>query len=46
MSEVITFIIGALVGVAAGLLIYRKHSAKAQSLEAKGKSMLDALKGK
>jgi gas vesicle protein len=46
MSYVITFIIGALVGVAAGLLIYRKHSAKAQSLEAQGKSMLDALKGK
>lgn len=46
MSYIVTFIIGAAVGVAAGLLIYRKHSAKAQSIEAKGKSLLDALKNK
>ena len=46
MSYIITFLVGALAGVLAGLLIYRKHSAKAQSLEAQGKSILDALKGK
>lgn len=30
----------------AGALVMRKHKAKADSLEAKGKSLLDALKGK
>jgi hypothetical protein len=30
----------------AGALVMRKHKAKADSLEAKGKSILDALKGK
>jgi hypothetical protein len=30
----------------AGALVMRKHKAKADTLEAKGKSILDALKGK
>lgn len=46
MSYIITFLIGAALGTVAGLLIYRKHSGKAQSIEAKGKSLLDVLKGK
>jgi hypothetical protein len=35
-----------LVGFVAGALVFRKHAAKAADLEAKGKSILDALKGK
>ena len=30
----------------AGFLVHRRHAAKAASLEAKGKTILDALKGK
>ncbi len=30
----------------AGALVFRKHAAKASELEQKGKSILDALKGK
>jgi len=30
----------------AGLLVMRKHKAKADTLEAKGRQALDALKGK
>jgi hypothetical protein len=30
----------------AGLLVMRKHKAKADTLEAKSKALLDALKGK
>jgi hypothetical protein len=30
----------------AGLLVMRKHKAKADTLEAKGRTILDALKGK
>lgn len=30
----------------AGALVMRKHKAKADTLEAKGKSILDVLKGK
>ena len=33
-------------GFVAGLLVMRKHRAKLDSAEAKGRSLLDALKGK
>ena len=33
-------------GFVAGLLVMRKHRASAESIEAKGRSLLDALKGK
>jgi hypothetical protein len=33
-------------GLVTGLLVMRKHRAKASELEAKGKTILDALKGK
>lgn len=46
MSYIITFLIGAALGTVAGLLVYRKHSGKAQAFEAKGKSLLDILKGR
>jgi F0F1-type ATP synthase assembly protein I len=39
-------LIALLVGFIAGALVFRKHAAKASELEAKGKSILDALKGK
>jgi hypothetical protein len=42
----ITHILAILVGFVAGALVMRKHKAKADTLEAKGKSILDALKGK
>jgi len=42
----ITHILALLVGFIAGALVMRKHKAKADTLEAKGKSLLDALKGK
>ena len=46
MSYLILFLTGLLIGVVAGLLIYRKHSASLKSTEDKGKSILDALKGR
>ena len=42
----ITHILALLVGFVAGALVFRKHAAKANELESKGKSLLDALKGK
>ena len=42
MSYLIVFALG----VVAGLLVMRKHRASAESIEAKGRSLLDALKGK
>ena len=42
----ITLILSFLVGFVAGALVFRKHAAKASELEAKGKSILDALKGR
>lgn len=41
-----TFLIGLLIGFIAGLLVFRNNSAKAAKLEDKGKTLLDALKGK
>lgn len=35
-----------LAGFVAGALVFRKHAAKAASLEEKGKAALDALKGR
>ena len=46
MSYLILFVTGLLIGVAAGLLIYRKHAASLKASEDKGKSILDALKGR
>jgi F0F1-type ATP synthase assembly protein I len=42
----ITHLIALLVGFIAGALVFRKHAAKATELEQKGKSILDALKGR
>ena len=41
-----SFLIGLVVGFIAGLLVYRNNAAKAASAESKGKTILDALKGK
>ena len=46
MSYLILFLTGLLIGAVAGLLIYRKHAASLKSTEDKGKSILDALKGR
>jgi F0F1-type ATP synthase assembly protein I len=46
MSYAILFITGLLIGFVAGLLVYRKHTDRLKSTEDKGKSILDALKGK
>jgi uncharacterized membrane-anchored protein YhcB (DUF1043 family) len=40
------FLIGLVLGVIAGLLISRKNRSKLEAAEAKGKTILDALKGK
>ena len=42
----ITHLLALLVGFLAGALVMRKHKAKADSIEAKGRTLLDALKGK
>lgn len=42
----ITHLIALLAGFIAGALVFRRHAAKASELEQKGKSILDALKGK
>jgi type II secretory pathway pseudopilin PulG len=39
-------ILSFLAGVAVGVLVMRKHAAKAAALESKGRSLLAALKGK
>lgn len=41
-----SFLIGLAVGLVSGLLISRKHRAKLESAEAKGRSLLDVLKGR
>jgi len=43
---IIAIIVSLLVGFVAGALVFRKHASKASELEAKGKTILDALKGK
>jgi hypothetical protein len=42
----ITYLSLLAVGFIAGALVMRKHKAKADTLEAKGRQALDALKGK
>ena len=39
-------LISLVVGFIAGALVFRKHAAKATELEAKGKTILDVLKGR
>jgi uncharacterized membrane-anchored protein YhcB (DUF1043 family) len=39
-------LISFIAGLITGLLVMRKHSAKASALEAKGRQALDALKGR
>lgn len=46
MSYLILFVTGLLIGFAAGILVYRKNATKLKSTEDKGKSILDALKGR
>ena len=46
MLHLILFVTGLLIGLVAGLLIYRKHLDKLKAAEAKGKSIVDALKGR
>ena len=46
MSYLILFVTGLLIGAVAGLLIYRKHAASLKASEDKGKTILDALKGR
>jgi len=41
-----THLLALLIGFIAGALVMRKHKAKADTLEAKGRQALDALKGK
>jgi len=42
----ITAIISFVLGLVTGLLVMRKHKAKADSIEAKSKALLDVLKGR
>ncbi len=42
----ITHLFALLVGLVAGALIMRKHKAASDSIEARGRKLLDALKGK
>jgi F0F1-type ATP synthase assembly protein I len=46
MSYAILFITGLLIGFVAGLLVYRKHTDRLKSTEDKGKTIIDALKGR
>ena len=41
-----THLLALLIGFVAGALVFRNNAAKASKLEDKGKSILDALKGK
>jgi hypothetical protein len=46
MSYLILFTTGLLIGFVAGLLVYRKHTDRLKSTEDKGKTIIDALKGR
>ena len=46
MSYVYTFLTGLLIGVLGGILVYRNNAAKLKAGEEKGKSIIDALKGR
>lgn len=42
----ITAILSFLAGVAVGMLVFRKNRAKLDGVEAKGRTLLDVLKGR
>jgi F0F1-type ATP synthase assembly protein I len=42
----IAILVSLLIGFVAGALVFRRHASRASELEAKGKTILDALKGK
>jgi hypothetical protein len=44
MSYILTFLVGTIAGLTAGLLIYRKHSAKFAQAEAKAREAAGLLK--
>lgn len=46
ITHLLALLVGFIAGFIAGILVHRKHAAKAASLEQKGKTILDALKGK
>ena len=46
MTTLILIAVSLVVGLIAGALVFRKHAAKATELEAKGKTILDVLKGR
>lgn len=46
MSYIYTFLTGLLIGILGGILVYRNNKAKIQATEDKGKSIIDALKGR
>lgn len=43
---IIAILLSFLAGLITGLLVMRKHKAKADAIEAKGKGLLDILKGR
>ena len=46
MSYLILFLTGLLIGFVAGVLVYRKNGDRLKETEAKGKKLLDVLKGR
>jgi uncharacterized protein YneF (UPF0154 family) len=46
MTTLLLIAASLVLGFIAGALVFRKHAAKATELEAKGKSILDVLKGR
>jgi uncharacterized membrane-anchored protein YhcB (DUF1043 family) len=46
MTTLILIALSLVVGFVAGALVFRKHRAKLESAESKGRSLLDSLKGK
>ena len=46
MSYIYTFLTGILIGILGGILVYRNNAAKLKASEDKGKSIIDALKGR
>ena len=45
-NMILAILLSFILGLITGLLVMRKHAAKASELEAKGKAALDALKGR
>jgi type II secretory pathway pseudopilin PulG len=43
---ILAILLSFLAGLTTGVLVMRKHSARASELEAKGRAALDALKGR